>query len=165
MRRFSLRHRAVRSFVSATTTLTRTPRANPSFLTSTPWTVSFAPTASRLLSGTSFRLYASDDESRTQSAINSVSDAAAQVSAKVGEAAAAATKFVSNEKGESHQGRQREPLDAQSVTPGDVAPSTNLYIGNLFFEVSENTLQREFEKYGNVTKVRIITDARGASKG
>lgn len=150
--------------MSATTILTRIPRST-SFLPPIPQLVPFAPGASCLPSGTSFRSYASDNESRTQSAISSVSGAAAQVSAKVGEAAAAATRFVSNEKGETHQKRQREPLDAQGATPGDVVPSTNLYIGNLFFEVSESTLQREFEKYGNVTRVRIITDDRGMSRG
>ncbi|KAJ9646593.1 hypothetical protein H2199_002642 [Coniosporium tulheliwenetii] len=40
-----------------------------------------------------------------------------------------------------------------------------LYVGNLFFEVSEEQLEREFSRFGPVTKTRIIYDNRGLSKG
>lgn len=44
-------------------------------------------------------------------------------------------------------------------------PSTTLYVGNLFFDVAEGDVQREFEKAGEVVSVRIIKDGRGLSKG
>lgn len=44
-------------------------------------------------------------------------------------------------------------------------PSTTLYVGNLFFDVSESDVQREFEKAGEVVSIRIIKDGRGLSKG
>lgn len=44
-------------------------------------------------------------------------------------------------------------------------PSTTLYVGNLFFDVAESDVQREFEKAGEVASIRIIKDGRGLSKG
>jgi nucleolin len=50
--------------------------------------------------------------------------------------------------------------------PGsNIAPSTTLYVGNLFFEVSEEALERHFASYGTIKKTRIIYDHRGLSKG
>ena len=42
---------------------------------------------------------------------------------------------------------------------------TQLYIGNLFFDVTEDDLRREFAKHGTVSNVRLIYDGRGLSKG
>jgi len=47
----------------------------------------------------------------------------------------------------------------------EAAPNTSLYIGNLYFEVSENTLRKEFERFGSIKSVKILYDARGLSKG
>ena len=44
-------------------------------------------------------------------------------------------------------------------------PSNNLYIGNLFFDVTEDMLGRELEKAGTVISAKIIMDGRGLSKG
>ena len=54
----------------------------------------------------------------------------------------------------------REPAPASAET----APKT-LYVGNLFFDVKEEDLKREFAKAGNVVNVKIIYDQRGLSKG
>ena len=43
--------------------------------------------------------------------------------------------------------------------------SKSLYIGNLYFDVTEDMLKREFGQFGNVTMARIIHDSRGLSKG
>ncbi|KAK5208725.1 hypothetical protein LTR99_001243 [Exophiala xenobiotica] len=40
-----------------------------------------------------------------------------------------------------------------------------LYIGNLFFDVTENDLVKEFARFGTVTKAKIVRDSRGLSKG
>lgn len=44
-------------------------------------------------------------------------------------------------------------------------PSTTLYIGNLYFDITEDDLRREMERYGTVMSVKIIYDGRGLSKG
>jgi RNA recognition motif-containing protein len=42
----------------------------------------------------------------------------------------------------------------------------NIYVGNLLFDVGENDLREAFEKFGNVTEVRLIMDKySGKSKG
>ena len=44
-------------------------------------------------------------------------------------------------------------------------PTRILYVGNLFFEVTASQIEAEFAKYGTITNSRIVTDARGLSKG
>ncbi|KAF2436480.1 RNA-binding domain-containing protein [Tothia fuscella] len=62
----------------------------------------------------------------------------------------------------SSQARPRN--DAMGLGP-KIEPSATLYVGNLFFEVSEEALERQFAHYGTIKKVRIIYDHRGLSKG
>ena len=52
--------------------------------------------------------------------------------------------------------------DAASFNP---APSKNLYVGNLFFDVTSDHLRKEMERFGTITSVRIVMDNRGLSKG
>lgn len=40
-----------------------------------------------------------------------------------------------------------------------------LYVGNLFFDVTESALKREMERFGTVDDIKIIHDGRGLSKG
>ena len=51
---------------------------------------------------------------------------------------------------------------AKSHTPES---EHTLYVGNLFFDVTEDALQREMERFGTINSVRIISDGRGLSKG
>jgi RNA recognition motif-containing protein len=44
-------------------------------------------------------------------------------------------------------------------------PLTSVYVGNLFFEVTEETLRKEFERFGEIQSVKVVTDARGLSRG
>ena len=46
-----------------------------------------------------------------------------------------------------------------------VTPNNTLYVGNLYFEASEDALQRQFTPFGPIRKVRIVYDHRGLSKG
>jgi len=46
-----------------------------------------------------------------------------------------------------------------------IPPTTVLYVGNLYFEVSEDALQQQFTPYGKISRVRIAYDHRGLSKG
>lgn len=42
----------------------------------------------------------------------------------------------------------------------------NIYVGNLYFEVSENELTQIMEEFGTVSTIKIITDREsGKSKG
>ena len=50
----------------------------------------------------------------------------------------------------------------QKSTP-EVPPT--LYVGNLFFDVTEESLRKEMERFGPVKRVKIIFDGRGLSKG
>lgn len=44
--------------------------------------------------------------------------------------------------------------------------STKIYVGNLSFNVQEETLRSEFARFGNVTSCKLITDRdTGRSKG
>lgn len=44
--------------------------------------------------------------------------------------------------------------------------NTELYVGNLSYDMNENDLRKEFEKYGKVASVRIIENKMsGKSKG
>jgi len=47
----------------------------------------------------------------------------------------------------------------------DAESGPSLYVGNLYFEVNEEILRKEFSKFGTVNNVKIISDARGMSKG
>jgi nucleolin len=53
--------------------------------------------------------------------------------------------------------------DAAASPPSNV--NSTLYVGNLFFEVSEASLERLFSEYGTIKKTKIIFDHRGLSKG
>lgn len=44
-------------------------------------------------------------------------------------------------------------------------PRATIYVGNLFFDVTENDLQKAFESFGTINESRLIRDARGLSKG
>ena len=44
-------------------------------------------------------------------------------------------------------------------------PNTTLYIGNLFFEVTDDQLKKVFSRFGAVTKSSIVYDNRGLSRG
>lgn len=52
-----------------------------------------------------------------------------------------------------------------SVSADEAKPGPGLYVGNLYFEVTPKALREEFGRYGEVTEVKVIYDARGLSKG
>lgn len=45
------------------------------------------------------------------------------------------------------------------------SPNPQIYIGNLLFETSRETIEETFAPFGAVKSVRLITDPRGLSKG
>ena len=60
---------------------------------------------------------------------------------------------------------ERGTMDARKPFREPATPKPTVYVGNLFFDVTENDLTKEFGRYGDVKKVRLIRDARGLSKG
>jgi len=69
-------------------------------------------------------------------------------------------------RGPSQSRSTSTPFGNSSASLSDPpSPSQNLYIGNLFFEVTEDALEREFSRYGPIKKTKIIYDHRGLSKG
>ena len=69
-------------------------------------------------------------------------------------------------------GAERAPRDSAGGAPSrpggvgrDAPPARSVYVGNLFFDVRDEDLKREFEAAGQVTDVRVIMDSRGLSKG
>ena len=81
----------------------------------------------------------------TQSARESVADAAAAIGA-----GAVATDAIGG-RNTSRKSTSEAPLP--------------LYVGNLFFDVTEEKLKKEMERFGPVKNVKIIFDGRGLSKG
>ncbi len=92
-----------------------------------------------------------DNASVTQAIKSAANTASTKVSDAAGQAAAAVSSAVGS----------------TSTATGSAAPdvSKTLYVGNLFFDVKEHDLEKEFSKAGRVLKAKIIYDQRGLSKG
>jgi RNA recognition motif-containing protein len=50
-----------------------------------------------------------------------------------------------------------------TLTPA--APSKTLYVGNLYYEVTEDQLTRVFSRFGTISSVKVVFDNRGMSRG
>jgi nucleolin len=60
------------------------------------------------------------------------------------------------------QGRteRKSSLRADPATPGKT-----IYVGNLYYEVTEDQLKRVFSRFGTIDSVKIVYDNRGMSRG
>jgi len=66
----------------------------------------------------------------------------------------------------SGKGKTKQAGRKRSRTRGGRSERTELYVGNLSYEVREKDLRRAFQKYGDVTAVRLIKNrGSGKSKG
>ncbi|TKA82764.1 hypothetical protein B0A55_01107 [Friedmanniomyces simplex] len=68
-------------------------------------------------------------------------------------------------RGNDYPGRSQQDFPPPRRSNNDAPPSRILYVGNLFFEVTAPQLEAEFATFGVVTNSRVVTDARGLSKG
>lgn len=59
----------------------------------------------------------------------------------------------------------RRPASGDRGFAGPAQPKPAVYVGNLFFDLTENDLERTFSQFGTVTRARILRDVRGLSKG
>jgi RNA recognition motif-containing protein len=57
------------------------------------------------------------------------------------------------------------PAYSDAPQPGPFDKKATLYIGNLFFDVTETDLVKEFSRFGTVARCKIVRDSRGLSKG
>ncbi|KAL9608371.1 MAG: hypothetical protein Q9167_006785 [Letrouitia subvulpina] len=89
----------------------------------------------------------------------------------IGEAASSAAKNTAESIKDTVIGAVTGSVPAseakQSGAPEAASDEGNdtVYVGNLFFDVREEEIRKEFEKIGRVTSVKLIYDNRGLSKG
>lgn len=105
---------------------------------------------------------------RAQSTIESVAQRATEAAESVKSSVSAGIDAITPEGFGSRGGDRMSRVgrdDSRGSLGPNAAPSTTLYIGNLYFEVTEAGLRKEFGKYGNVSSVKIVYDGRGLSKG
>lgn len=79
-------------------------------------------------------------------------------------AAAASGEDSSHAAAQSQGGFNNFESTGLARNPG-IEPGKAIYVGNLFFEVTEDALRQQFESFGEIASVRVVTDARGLSRG
>ena len=92
--------------------------------------------------------------------VSSSATAAAQTAA-----AAASTAQSAFQQQQPQRSAEFPPRQATPASFSNPSPTPILYIGNLFFEVTTQQIEQEFSRYGRIANSRIVSDARGLSKG
>ena len=96
-----------------------------------------------------------------QSAIDSASKPATETAAN---AASTVTEAAESVRPAFTSSEQRQ--DRGERRTGQIGePKPTIYIGNLFFDVTENDLVKELARFGTIVKCRLMRDSRGLSKG
>ncbi|KAI9819591.1 MAG: hypothetical protein M1827_007041 [Pycnora praestabilis] len=145
---------------------------------------SYTPTSSNSTDAPTGISADSDDHSTVDTAISSatsgVSRKASDVYESAAESAENAKESVSDglqasaaaagldftPKSRRDQGSFSKPERSGFSAPEvPTTPTPTLYVGNIFFDVTEDELKQTMSKFGNVISVRIIYDSRGLSKG
>ena len=76
--------------------------------------------------------------------------------------------FIGRRVASGGKAQQKRAARVVSSTPRQPIPagSVEIYVGNLSYELTEDQLRKEFEKFGTVGSARIVTDKNGQrSKG
>jgi len=64
------------------------------------------------------------------------------------------------------QKKQERPFEKRKPHPAPADGSTEIYVGNLSYDMTEDQLRKEFEAFGKVNSARIITNRyNNKSKG
>jgi nucleolin len=108
-------------------------------------------------SATSQSPHASSGEQSVDSATKTASETAASAASTVKEVAQSATSALTGSEQRQDQGQRRSGQIGE--------PKPTIYIGNLFFDVTENDLVKELARFGTILKCRLMRDSRGLSKG
>jgi hypothetical protein len=98
------------------------------------------------------------DSTTLSSAAKSLTDGFTESTLGADAAAGSANESFEDTAGFSDSGQQ------DSVV-GYYPPSRGIYVGNLYFDITEARLEAEFKKAGEIEKVNIVRDGRGFSKG
>jgi nucleolin len=96
-------------------------------------------------------------EQSVDSAIENAGETVASAASAVKEAAQSATSALRGSEQRQDQ-EQRRPAQIGE-------PKPTIYVGNLFFDVTENDLVKELARFGTILKCRLMRDSRGLSKG
>ena len=99
------------------------------------------------------------EERAAASKVESAADSVRSATQSVSESVTGAAQGLSSAAG---FGSQRS--EAGTAPPFEEA-STTVYVGNLFFDVKAEDLEKEFGKAGPVVNAKVILDPRGLSKG
>ena len=110
-----------------------------------------------------------DDQSIFASTLSSSTETVSNTASRAAEAAAASAQTIRGYAADAASAAgvgasAAEAIAGRSGGEGGAQAHT-LYVGNLFFDVTEDTLKKEFQRFGVVSMVRIIYDGRGLSKG
>ena len=99
------------------------------------------------------------EERTPESKVDSAADSVKSATQSVTDSVTGAAQGLSSAAG---FGSQKSEAD---TAPPSEDVSTTVYVGNLFFDVKAEDLEKEFAKAGPVDSAKIIMDARGLSKG
>lgn len=103
---------------------------------------------------------AQEDDGAVTSAISSAADSVATGASRVRERVADAASAVGASAGVASAIAGTDSSRSHNVESAHI-----LYVGNLFFDVTEDALKREMERFGAVNTIKIVHDGRGLSKG
>jgi nucleolin len=99
----------------------------------------------------------SGEQNAIDSAIKSATESAPHTASNAVEAAQSVTSAFTGSQQRQDQGQRRTGQIGE--------PKPTIYIGNLFFDVTENDLVKELSRFGTILKCRLMRDSRGLSKG
>ena len=99
----------------------------------------------------------SGEQSAVDSAIKTTTETAANAASTVTEAAESVRSAITGSEQRQDRGERRTGQIGE--------PKPTIYIGNLFFDVTENDLVKELARFGTIVKCRLMRDSRGLSKG
>lgn len=102
------------------------------------------------------------EQSAVDSAVDSVKESASNAAEAVKKTAQDAVGAAT---GAAPTFSRKRPDRVASAREGASTPKPTIYIGNLFFDVTENDLVKELARFGTILKCRLMRDSRGLSKG
>ena len=103
------------------------------------------------------------ESSFVDSALDSVKSAASNVVEGAQEFVASATGGAGASSASGNDTRSPKESGRPGYAPN--TPKPTVYVGNLFFDVTESDLMKEFSRFGKVDKCIVMRDNRGLSKG
>jgi nucleolin len=103
----------------------------------------------------------SSEQGAVDAAIKTATETATEIAANAASTVTEAAESVRSAFTGSEQ--RQHPGERRIGQIGE--PKPTIYIGNLFFDVTENDLVKELARFGTIVKCRLMRDSRGLSKG